>query len=800
MVLGLKGIKGKLLVPIIALVFVCMCMAIFISFLATRGSLEKVILSELEQVKTSTAASLASWVSRTQTDIEVWSKEALITSLFDDIENKEEHRDKVNSTFKEISDKYGFYELLVMVDDEGTVIASAQPDLIGKINVKDRQYFKESMNGNPFVSDIIKSRATGNPVFVVSHPVMVGADIKGILMGVVDVGFFSSRVVDKIEVGTGYVYVYNKAGTMVAHPDKSKIMSMDMNAEDFGKEMIEKQQGQVIYTFEGIEKIVIFGQVASTGWTVAVTANTEETYAPVKSMLTANLLILGASIIIIFVAIILIINFILRPVSKIENAVGVIIKGDLKHRIDVTSRDEIGNIAVVINSLLDSFQNAIDNIIKVMSDVAKGDLSKTIEGNYEGELKQLQTGIDDSLSMLGGIIDKVIDVIAEINNGSNELMKSANSLADGTSRQAANLEEISSSMNEVGSRAKSNNDNAESAQQLAEQSLNAVQKGSVQMESMNKAMTEIKNTSNEVTKVVKVIEEIAFQTNLLALNAAVEAARAGKYGKGFAVVAEEVRSLASRSSEAAKNTTQLIENSALEVDKGVSNAEQTSKALSEIVDLVEKVHDIIGEIASASKEQNTTTEQINQSLVEVNNVVQQNSAISEESSSAISELSNQSTTLQKLINNLVTKKTSKVEVITKQEKQIHSAPIEKKPKALTEKTVVRQKPTTPPPVTEPVQKPKAIQLDDEFGPQKPKNTQSVTEPVQKPKAIQLDNELGSQKPKNTQPAIEPVKKPKIIQLDDDEFGRQKPKNKQPATEPLQKPKIIQLDDDEFGKY
>ena len=204
-------------------------------------------------------------------------------------------------------------------------------------------------------------------------------------------------------------------------------------------------------------------------------------------------------------------------------------------------------------------------------------------------------------------------------------------------------------MSEVGSRANASNDNASQAAQLTTQTMEVANRGNAQMKEMLSSMDKINNSSADISKIIKVIDEIAFQTNLLALNAAVEAARAGKYGKGFAVVAEEVRNLAARSAEAAKNTTDLIENSVKEVDSGVSNAGKTAEVLTEINESITKVNDLVGEIAAASQEQSTATDEINKSLTQVNEVVQANSSISEEAASASEELSGQAMELQALM-------------------------------------------------------------------------------------------------------------------------------------------------------
>ena len=232
--------------------------------------------------------------------------------------------------------------------------------------------------------------------------------------------------------------------------------------------------------------------------------------------------------------------------------------------------------------------------------------------------------------------------------GSRELTNSAQTLSTGATEQAASIEEISSSLNEVGSQTKLNSENAEQAKNLSSETRETVQKGNQQMEVMVDSMKTINDTSSEVTKVIKVIDEIAFQTNLLALNAAVEAARAGKYGKGFAVVAEEVRALASRSAAAAKDTTELIDKSIKGVEEGVKNADETANILAGIVSSMDKMNDLVSEIASSSIEQNTSIGEVNSGLAQVNTVVQQNASISEENASASEELKSQVDRLLKL--------------------------------------------------------------------------------------------------------------------------------------------------------
>ncbi len=286
----------------------------------------------------------------------------------------------------------------------------------------------------------------------------------------------------------------------------------------------------------------------------------------------------------------------------------------------------------------------------VMDGVSTSDLSKNVTIESTGELNNLKSAVNKALELLSETIRQVINVSDQFNIGANELSISAQSLAEGTARQAANMEEISSSMEEVENQIKTSDENSVRSKQLANQTIQVVKQGNQQMNEMLHSINEISLTSKNVSKVIKVIDEIAFQTNLLALNAAVEAARAGKYGKGFAVVAEEVRNLAGRSTEAAKETTELINNSLKEVEKGVNNADKTAEILKTINSDMEKINDLIEEGTSTSQEQRLRIEEINKSLSEVNNIVQQNSSISEQTASASEELSTQALRLHEMLN------------------------------------------------------------------------------------------------------------------------------------------------------
>ncbi len=300
-----------------------------------------------------------------------------------------------------------------------------------------------------------------------------------------------------------------------------------------------------------------------------------------------------------------------------------------------------------LGSIIMGLANYFHEREKLALEIANGDLTKEVE--LSSDKDALGKAFRQMRASLSSIIGNVQEVTGEISSWSAELSESSQILAQGATEQAAALEEISSSITGMASQTKMNAENAEQANQLAAQTRGAAEKGNAQMREMMAAMSEIDAAGQNISKIIKVIDEIAFQTNLLALNAAVEAARAGKQGKGFAVVAEEVRNLAARSAKAARETAELIEGSVGKSKNGLEIANRTADALTEIVESVTKMADLAGEIAAASHEQAMGIAQINQGLDQVDSVTNQNTAKSEESAAAAEELADQAEQMRGLV-------------------------------------------------------------------------------------------------------------------------------------------------------
>ena len=349
-----------------------------------------------------------------------------------------------------------------------------------------------------------------------------------------------------------------------------------------------------------------------------------------------------------FTAIIIVSGYLIRksikdPMDEILKAIKIIGEGGVDVEIKKFNNDEFGIIIDALNETVASIKE--DALLA--KEIAKGDLSMRVtpKSNIDELGQSFKLLLDDHNHVLGNIREASM----QVTTGSEQVASASQSLAAGSTEQASALEQVSVAIEEIANRTKNNAAEANTANTLVVEAKEGVVKGNYQMQEMMIAMDDINKSSVDISKIIKVIDDIAFQTNILALNAAVEAARAGSYGKGFAVVAEEVRNLAAKSAKAASETAELIENSIAKIEKGSIIAAETGAALSEIVENIDKIVDIISGVAIASNEQATAITQIDMALGQVSEVVQSNSATSEQCAAASEELSNQAIRLRELI-------------------------------------------------------------------------------------------------------------------------------------------------------
>lgn len=294
--------------------------------------------------------------------------------------------------------------------------------------------------------------------------------------------------------------------------------------------------------------------------------------------------------------------------------------------------------ALYISRLISS---SMKRITAAAEGIADGDLCQQVNIDTKDEIGKLAAAFRKMVQNLNEVLSGINAASEQVSSGAAQLADSSTSLSQGASEQASSIEEVTASLEQISAQTRQNAKNAGEANRLAETARENAEDGNEQMQGMVKAMEDINVSSANISKIIKVIEDIAFQTNILALNAAVEAARAGESGKGFAVVAEEVRNLAARSANAVKETTEMIEGSVRKVEAGTKLANRTAEALVKIVSGTAEAASLVKQIDVASNEQATGLAQINQAVMQVSEVVQANSAVSEQSAAASKELAGQ---------------------------------------------------------------------------------------------------------------------------------------------------------------
>ena len=370
---------------------------------------------------------------------------------------------------------------------------------------------------------------------------------------------------------------------------------------------------------------------------------------------TATILMAAVIIAVILVGVffsIVVVRLIKTPISEIESAAIRVAEGDLDVEISYTSKDELGVLADQVRRLIHKLQVIIDDENKFLAKMAAGDFTvdSVCEEEYTGGFQPLLVSFRGIGEKLNETMLQINQSSAQVASGSEQVSSGAQALSQGTAEQASSVEELAATINEISSKVKQNADNAQQANAKAGSISTEMNVSNEKMQLMIQAMEDISHCSNEISKIIKTIEDIAFQTNILALNAAVEAARAGTAGKGFAVVADEVRSLASKSAESSKNTSVLIENSLKAVENGTRIAGETAQSLYQAVNGVNEMTAIIGQISEASSAQAHSISQVTLGIDQISSVVQTNSATAQESAAASEELSSQSQMMKNLVN------------------------------------------------------------------------------------------------------------------------------------------------------
>jgi len=565
--MGSLSLKAKMVLGGIVLVLVPLVVVGVVAFMKSSATLEALSREQSLQIARGLSGMVQVTLAEEIKIISAFSVDPQIVEAT--AKGRYETPDvKLAETYKKIG---ADYEGLVVLDREGIIRSDGVDKKRIGMNLSERDYFKKAKEGKTSVGMPVKSKATGLPTVSVCAPITSAkGEFIGAFLAVLKIDFLVKQLAG-VKIGnTGYAFMVDSSGIVIAHPNKEFILQKDFSKEagmeKLMQRVLQRQAGIEEYAFQGKKKLSGLSPVELTGWNVVVTQDMDEIMAPARTIR----------------------NFILL--------IGCLFLG-------------LTGITVVFFSR--TISNPIYRAVRELNDAAN-----------------------------------------QIASASAEVSSASQTLAAGASQQASGIEETSSSLEEISSMTRRNADNARESNSMMEESKKVVTRANKSMNSLTSAMGAISASSEETSKIVKTIDEIAFQTNLLALNAAVEAARAGETGAGFAIVASEVRNLAIRAAEAAKNTAAKIEGTVETIKDGTGLVAETNQDFSAVAQSTVKVAALIGEIAAGSSEQAEGIGQISKAVTEMDKVVQSNAASAEESASAAEQMNAQAMQMKNIVQNL----------------------------------------------------------------------------------------------------------------------------------------------------
>ena len=503
----------------------------------------------------------------------------------------------------------------------------------------------------------------------VAAPIRRGAAFDGDPVGVVYIGLeakFFSEICDSIRIGqTATCYMLDKEGTYIASEYYDRVTSQLNNITGKGDTSATKgrtdfEKAAIALTnvddaafaslkVNGKSYFAVSSQIGETDdWTLCILT---EQYEWIDGCYLSIIVTIAVTLAMVIIAVIISIttaSSVVTPIKKILAAMNEVENGNLNTSVDHNSKDETGQLAGAVNETIANLNSYVSEISRLCQELSNGnfDISRQIE--FKGDFIQIINAIDSVSDNLSDTMDQINIAASQVNQGASQISDGATSLASGTTEQASSIEELASIISTMHEKVNANADNAAEANQKAVLAGEKIEQSNDHMKDMIVAMTNISEKSNEISNIIKAIEDISFQTNILALNAAIEAARAGEYGKGFAVVADEVRNLASKSAEAAQSTTNLIQQTITAVESGSKIANETADALNSSVEVTNQAVSLIEEISTASKEQATMIEQVNVGIDQISSVVQTNAATAEQSAASSEELTGQAAELNNL--------------------------------------------------------------------------------------------------------------------------------------------------------
>ena len=646
-------LRGKFLAPTVCIIFFCIAILGYQSYRKASSVVQQKTVNETKQLSFILTQQLNLWLSDILSNLESQATREGIIAVTAESDPSAELIDSTNSLLDKLMKNFNNYESLNILNSQGIIISSSNPATIG-MDLSNREYIKKAKDtGNVVLSNVLISKTDGTPIIVCIAPIKYNETISGYLFTALNCATFSDKFIKPLKIGeNGYGFIADNQGIILAHRNQDLVLKTNLNEFAWGKQIEDMKNGTIHYTFDGHTKMVSFDTDKLSGWTIAICASIDDINNELAIIRDTSFI--GAIIVLIIISItltLLLTRLVTKPVNVIMDFLQRASFGDTSSNKSYSDtilsmykrNDEIGNMTKAAGGL----RKYIEQKSREAEFIANGDFTAKIVIASQND--KLGLAFTDMRSRLNHTLTTISEMVGEVSNGSTQFAAASQSLSAGATETAASLEEINSSVLQIGSQTKLNAENASKANSLSNESKITANKGNSDVDQMVVAMVDMQKSGEEIAKIVKMIDDIAFQTNLLSLNAAVEAARAGRHGKGFAVVAEEVRNLAGRSAKAAKETAELVDQTVSKLANGAKIAHNTQESLGKVVDDVSKVSGILGEIATASNEQAEGISQISTGLQQIDQVTQKNTANAEETSSAASTMAANAQVLSNLM-------------------------------------------------------------------------------------------------------------------------------------------------------
>ncbi len=672
------NLQTKFLALAFALVMAGVATLVTFNYMSVRQSLQQTMREDVTMVCQGFAADISEDIASKLRGLAYWGQSPLLLQAM-----KGEDTDAANAHLSGFMKAVDFIQNLNAYDMDGLATASTSPAAVGKAKATDRDYFKGVVKDQKVdvISKAIISRTTGKPSVVLAQPVRgENGPLEGVVIAGIDLMSLTKNI-SKTKIGsTGYLYIMDQRGLVLAHPKDELVMKDDLAKTDWGKRILEiKESGVVEYQEDGLTNMAVVVRDPFTGWFFVARAPVEDMTATLNSVTLRNCLIAAGTTLILLLCIAWGVRaMITKPLGIAARYARDVSEGQLDTVLELEKQDEVGMLADALRTMVVNLKSKIAEASQKTAEAAE-EASRARKATEEAHQAKAQAerakteGMLQAANHLEEIVDVVTSASAELSAQIEQSSRGSQLQSSRVGETATAMEEMNASVLEVAKNASRAADTADLARQKAQdgstvvtQVVKSIAEVQVSAIELKKDMTSLGRQAEAIGQILNVITDIADQTNLLALNAAIEAARAGDAGRGFAVVADEVRKLAEKTMTATKEvgdavigiqggTRKNIDNveaavSRIELATGLAG--QSGEALDEIVSLVEVTTDQVRSIATASEQQSSASEEINRNIDDVNRISSETTDAMRHSALAVGEMAQQAQALKALIDQM----------------------------------------------------------------------------------------------------------------------------------------------------